>query len=118
MYYIMKLTYTKILFSILSTIIIYVNTNLSTPSINSDNSLYNFFYHKEGTVCPFGVLCGKIMIILGLIQIYFLITHNYTHLVKIINLILLILGIIASFMNIPLMFKLIPAFILQGLIIF
>ena len=63
------------------------------------------------------ILCGKIMILLGLIQIYFLKTNNYTYLVKVINLILLVLGIIASFMNIPLMFKLIPAFILQSLIV-
>ena len=102
----------KIVFSIISTAIIYISTNLSKTTITDD-----FFYHKQGTVCPFGVLCGKIMIILGLIQIYFLKTNKYTHLVRIINLILLVLGIIASFMNIPLMFKLIPAFILQSLII-
>ena len=108
----------KIVFSITSTAIIYINTNLSKTTNNKTNSaIYDFFYHKEGTVCPFGVLCGKIMIILGLIQIYFLKTNKYTHLVRIINLILLVLGIIASFMNIPLMFKLIPAFILQSLII-
>ncbi len=112
----MKLSYIKIFFSILSTIIIYVNTNLSKPSINSSNSLYNFFYHKEGTVCPFGILCGKIMIFLGLIQIYFLYSDNYEY-IRTINIILLILGILASFMNIPLMFKLIPAFILQLCII-
>jgi uncharacterized membrane protein YphA (DoxX/SURF4 family) len=108
----------KIVFSIISTAIIYINTNLSKTTNNKTNSaIYDFFYHKEGTVCPFGVLCGKIMIILGLIQIYFLKTNKYTHLVRIINVILLILGFIASFMNIPLMFKLIPAFILQSLII-
>tara|TARA_Y100000591_G_C21431189_1_gene497034 strand:- start:202 stop:576 length:375 start_codon:yes stop_codon:yes gene_type:complete len=108
----------KIVFSITSTAIIYINTNLSKTTNNKTNSaIYDFFYHKEGTVCPFGVLCGKIMIILGLIQIYFLKTNKYTHLVRIINVILLILGFIASFMNIPLMFKLIPAFILQSLII-
>jgi len=108
----------KIVFSIISTAIIYITTNLSkTTNYKSNSAIYDFFYHKQGTVCPFGVLCGKIMIILGLIQIYFLKTNKYTHLVRIINLILLVLGIIASFMNIPLMFKLIPAFILQSLII-
>jgi hypothetical protein len=108
----------KILFSIISTAIIYISTNLSKTTNNKSNSImYDFFYHEEGTVCPFGVLCGKIMILLGLIQIYFLKTNNYTYLVKVINLILLVLGIIASFMNIPLMFKLIPAFILQSLIV-
>ena len=105
----------KIFFSILSILIIYINTNLSKPSINIDNSLYNFFYHEEGTVCPFGILCGKIMVFLGIIQIYFLFIDKYES-IRTINIVLLILGIIASFMNIPLMFKLIPAFILQGLI--
>lgn len=112
----MKLSYIKIFFSILSVIIIYINTNLSKPTINSDNTFYSFFYHEEGTVCPFGILCGKIMIFLGLIQIYFLYSDKYEY-IRTINIILLILGILASFMNIPLMFKLIPAFILQLCII-
>ena len=106
----------KIFFSILSILIIYINTNLSKPSLNTDNSLYNFFYHQEGTVCPFGIVCGKIMIFLGIIQIYFLFINKYES-IRTINIVLLILGILASFMNIPLMFKLIPAFILQGVII-
>ena len=108
----------KIFLMIISCLLTYKFTNLSKITINTtNNTLYNLFYHNEGSVCPFGVLCGKIMILLGLIQIYFLKTNKYTHLVRIINLILLVLGIIASFMNIPLMFKLIPAFILQLCII-
>lgn len=108
---------TKIIFSIISTIIIYSATNLSDHSINnSDNALYNFFYHKPGTVCPFGILCGKIMLIICIIQITFLYLNNYNS-IRTINIILLSLGFLFSFMNYQVQLKVIPAFILQYLII-
>jgi len=109
---------TKIILSIISTIILYVFTNLSTPSINNSNSaLYNFFYHKAGTVCPFGIWCGKIMILICILQVYLLYMNKYTERVKNITLLLIILGFIASFMNPPLQKKIIPVFILQLFIV-
>tara|TARA_Y100000741_G_scaffold208249_1_gene158585 strand:- start:1527 stop:1898 length:372 start_codon:yes stop_codon:yes gene_type:complete len=110
----------KILCSIISTFWIYAKTNLELKSNNNNNTnnqIYNFFYHEHGTVCPFGVLCGKIMIFLGIIQILFLYYDNYDY-IRTINIILLITSIIvASLMNLPLSIKLIPAYILQSLII-
>ena len=109
----------KILCSIISTFWIYAKTNWELKSNNNDsnNQIYNFFYHEPGTVCPFGVLCGKIMIFIGIIQILFLYYDNYNY-IRTINIVLLIAGIIvASLMNLPLSIKLIPAYILQALII-
>ena len=56
------------------------------------------------------------MLMLGLIQIVFLIKDNY-NIIKNINIILLILGILFSFMNYYVLINIIPAFILQLLII-
>jgi len=108
----------KIILSILSTLNIYFITNHSDRTIHENITILNFFLHNTfGQVCPFGVLCGKIMLLLGLIQIYFLYTNNYQKIKKI-NIILLILGIIFSFMNFYVLRNIIPAFIMQLLIIF
>ena len=108
---------TKILFSIISTIIIYVATNCASPSINNfDSSFWNFIYHAPGTVCPFGIICGKIMLLICIIQVYFLYTDQYSY-IRTANIILLLLGFLASFMNYIVLIKIIPAFILQLLII-
>ena len=48
----------KIYLLIISCIIVFIFTNLSNKTINNtDNLLYNLFFHNEGSVCPFGVLC-------------------------------------------------------------
>lgn len=108
----------KIILSILSTLNIYFITNHSDRTIHENITILNFFLHNTfGQVCPFGVLCGKIMLLLGLIQIYFIYTNNYQKIKKI-NIILLILGIIFSFMNFYVLRNIIPAFIMQLLIIF
>ena len=108
----------KIILSILSTLNIYFITNHSDRTIHENITILNFFLHNTfGQVCPFGVLCGKIMLLLGLIQIYFLYTDNYEKIKKI-NIILLILAIIFSFMNSYVQKNIILAFIFQLLIIF
>ena len=110
--------YFKIFLSILSTLNIYFITNYSDRTIHKNITVLNFFLHNTfGQVCPFGVLCGKIMLLLGLIQIYFLYNNNYQKIKKI-NIILLILGIIFSFMNSYVQKNIIPAFIMQLFIIF
>jgi len=110
--------YLKILLSILSTLNIYFITNHSDRTIHKNITVLNFFLHDTfGQVCPFGVFCGKIMLLLGLIQIYFIYKNNYQKIKKI-NIILLIIGIIFSFMNSYVQKNIIPAFILQLLIIF
>jgi len=108
--------YIKIILSILSIINIYIITNCSNRTIHDNNNIINYFIHNKGEVCPFGVLCGKIMLILGLIQIIFLIKDNY-NIIKNYNIIFLILGILFSFMNYYVLLNIIPAFILQLLII-
>ncbi len=109
----------KMLCSIISTFWIYIKTNWALQSNNNqtNDKIHNFFYHEPGTVCPFGILCGKIMIFIGIIQTSFLYFDKYDY-IRTINIILLILSIIiASLMNPPLSMKLIPAYILQSLII-
>ena len=109
----------KILISIISAVIIYSATNMSEPSNNkSGNIIHKIFYHEEGTVCPFGIACGKLMIFLTIIQVYYLLNDKHSKNIKKINLVLLGLGILFSFMNFQVMIKIIPAFILQGVIIF
>lgn len=109
-------TYIKIIFSLLSIINIYIITNCSNKTIHDDNTIINYFIHNKGEVCPFGVLCGKIMLLFGLIQIIFLIKKKY-YIIKYINIIFLILGILFSFMNFYVLINIIPSFILQLLII-
>lgn len=108
----------KIFCSILSTFWIYIKTNWeSKTNNNSNDKIYDFFYHEPGSVCPFGVLSGKVMIFIGIVQTLFLYFNNYNYF-RTINIILLVLGIlIATIMNLPLSIKLIPAYILQYLII-
>jgi len=108
----------KIVCSMVSIMWVYMKTNWSIESnINTNNQLYNFFYHETGMVCPFGVLCGKIIVFIGIIQILFLYLNKYNY-IKTINIIILILGfLLASLMNLPLSIKLIPAYILQSLVI-
>ena len=111
--------YTKIYLSILSGIIVYIVTNLSKKSnYNTNNKFINFFFHDPGTVCPFGILLGKLTIILIVIQIYYLYNNKYDINIKNINKGIVLLGIIFGFLNIPVLVKCIPAFILQLMIIY
>ena len=109
----------KIILMIISCLITYIYTNLCKKTINTtDNVLYNLFYHNEGSVCPFGVLCGKLFIIVTIILIILLYYNNYTYNLKFLHLIILIICILINFINIPLLIKLIPVYILQLLIIY
>lgn len=107
----MKLLF--IILSIISTINIYIATNLSKKSEYIDN----IFYHQEGTVCPFGVYAGQMMILFCFIQCYYIYNNIYEK-IKNINIILLFIGIICSFMNMSVLLRIIPAFILQIIIIY
>ena len=109
----------KIFLMIISCLLTYKFTNLSKITINTtDNTLYNLFYHNEGSVCPFGVLCGKLFIIITIILNILIYYNNYTYILKLLHLIILILCILINFINIPLLIKLIPVYILQLLIIY
>ena len=99
--------------SILSGINIYIATNLSKRS----DYINNIFYHQEGTVCPFGVYAGQIATLFCIIQSYYIYNDIYEK-IKLLNIILLILGFICSFMNIGVLLRIIPAFILQTIIIY
>lgn len=101
------------IFSILSAINIYIVTNLSKKSEYIDN----IFYHQEGTVCPFGVYAGKVLSMFCIIQSYYIYNDIYEK-IKNLNIILLIVGFICSFMNINVLFRMIPTFILQTIIIY
>jgi len=115
----------KIILSLLSTFIIFYYTNLASPSnskINdgsyfNNNSLLGYFInHKPGYVCPLGVILGKIMLFLCIIQIYYLYTDKY-YLIKNINILFLIIGYLLTFLNSILQKNIIIAFILQIFII-
>lgn len=115
----------KIILSLLSTFIIFYYTNLASPSnskINdgsyfTNNSLLGYFInHKPGYVCPLGVILGKIMLFLCIIQIYYLYTDKY-YLIKNINILFLIIGYLLTFLNCVLQKNIIIAFILQIFII-
>lgn len=115
----------KIVFCILSTLIIFYYTNLAKPchsNINDGNHLdKNTFMgflinHNPGYVCPLGVIIGKIMIIICLFQIYFLYNNKYDQIIYI-HIILLLIGFILSFLNIRLQQNILPAFILQLLVV-
>ncbi len=109
----------KIFFMIISCILTYKFTNLSKITINTtNNTLYNLFYHNEGSVCPFGVLCGKLFIIITIIIILLLYNNIYSSNIKLIHFIVLIISILIAFINIFLLIKLIPVFILQFIIIY
>jgi len=109
----------KIIFMAISCLLTYIFTNLSKKTINNtDNYLYNLFYHNNGSVCPFGVLCGKLFIIITIILIFLIHYNFYNNSIKLLHLILLILAILFSLINISLLIKLIPVYILQLLIIY
>ena len=115
----------KIIFSVLSIFIIFYYTNLACPKsssindgyyFNNDSVLGYFINHKPGYVCPLGVILGKIMLLIGCIQIYYLYTNKY-HLIRNINILCLIIGFLLSFLNSLLQKNIMPAFLLQLLII-
>lgn len=115
----------KILFSIISTLIIFYYTNLACPSLTNindgeyfnNNSILGYFInHNPGYVCPLGIVLGKIMLILGIIQIYYLYTNKY-NIIKNINIVFLIIGVLLSFLNSVLQKNIIWAFIFQLFII-
>ena len=112
----MQNKYLKVISSIISGIIIFCVTNLSVPSNNisiKKNSIYKYIYHEEGTVCPLGIFLGKVIIPLILLQIYFILSSNYSNNVRKINIFLLILGILLSLLNYRVLIQIIPAFLLQ-----
>lgn len=115
----------KILLAIISTIIIFYFTNLACPQNSNVNDGYfldqntflgNLINHKPGYVCPLGVILGKIMLILCILQIYVLYNDKYKN-YKCIHVLLLFIGITVSFMNYRLQQNILSAFILQLLII-
>ena len=115
----------KIILSILSTFIIFYYTNLANPSntkINdglyfNNNSLLGYFInHSPGYVCPLGIILGKIMLFLCIIQIYYLYTDKYS-IIKNINILFLIIGYLLTFLNYVLQKNITFAFILQLVII-
>lgn len=115
----------KILLSLISTFIIFYYTNLACPSSNAiddgnyfnNNSVLGFFInHKPGYVCPLGIILGKLMLLLCIIQIHYLYTNKY-YLIKNINILFLIIGYLLSFLNSLLQKNITYAFILQLLII-
>ena len=120
------MNFLKIFFSILSTFIIFYYTNLASPSCSTINDGFYFnnnsflgylVNHKPGYVCPLGVILGKFMLFICIIQIYYLYNNKYSFNIKIINFILLFIAFLLSFMNILLQQNIIWAFILQLLII-
>ena len=65
---------------------------------------------------PIGVILGKIMIPICLLQIYFLYNNKYDEIIYI-HIILLLIGFVLSFLNIRLQQNILPAFILQLLVV-
>jgi hypothetical protein len=108
--------YIKIVLSILSVINIYIITNLSSRTIHQKGNILNFFIHSSGEVCPFGVLAGKLVIPLGIIQLVYLYLEKYDS-IRIANIIVLVITVLLSFMNDYVCINIIPAFILQLIII-
>lgn len=115
----------KILLSILSTFIIFYYTNLACPTsstindgnyFNNDSVLGYFINHNPGYVCPLGVILGKIMLFVCIIQIYYIYNNKY-YTIKNIHILFLIIGFLLSFLNSILQQNILWAFILQLLII-
>ena len=120
------INYIKILFSLLSTFIIFYYTNLASPTCSTindglyfnNNSFIGYLVnHKPGYVCPLGIILGKFMLFICIIQIYYLYNNKYSTTIKIIHFILLFIAFLLSFMNTILQQNIIWAFILQLLII-
>jgi hypothetical protein len=97
--------------SLLIGFIIFWSTNLQ------NRSLVSYFEHSGNSVCPFGILMGKIGLISLILQ-YYMLKYNKNVNIKNYMKILLVNGFILSFMNIGVMIRLIPAFILQYLLIY
>lgn len=119
------MNFLKIFFSILSTFIIFYYTNLASPSCSTINDGFYFnnnsflgylVNHKPGYVCPLGVILGKFMLFICIIQIYYLYNNKYED-IKLIHIILLLIGVILSFLNTKLQQNLLIAFLLQLFII-
>ena len=115
----------KIILVIISTYIIFYYTNIAKPqhsTINDgkyfeDNSYFAYLVnHKPGYVCPLGTILGKIMILIGLIQIYYIYNKTY-YTIRFIHLLLITLAYLLSFMNRKLQENILIAFILQFFII-
>jgi len=116
----------KILLSILSTFIIFFYTNVACPTTSTindgnyfnNNSVLGYFVnHNPGYVCPLGVILGKIMLFVCIIQIYYIYNNKY-YTIKKINILILIISFLLSFLNSILQQNILWAFILQLLIIF
>ena len=78
------------------------------------NNFFSKFYHEPGTICDFGVIMGKIGIILILVE--FILIKKYPKVFEMYKkyiLILLYIFIFLSFMNIRILLYLLPAFYLQ-----
>tara|TARA_Y100000590_G_C15565228_1_gene956357 strand:+ start:525 stop:845 length:321 start_codon:yes stop_codon:yes gene_type:complete len=101
------------LLSLLSAFFLFLFTNLSDRSID-----LGYFIHKKGSVCPFGVLMGRILSVFLLLQAYSILKKYKIKQIKKITIILLIVGFILSFMNPWLQRRLIIVFILQLILIF
>ena len=115
----------KLFFSILSTFIIFYYTNLAKPIksniddgnyLNNNSFLGNLINHKPGYVCPLGVILGKLLLFISFIQVYYIYNNKYSS-IRFMNLVLLILGYIVSFMNKKLQSNIFTAFILQLFVI-
>ena len=115
----------KILLSILSTFIIFFYTNVACPTTSTindgnyfnNNSVLGYFVnHNPGYVCPLGVILGKIMLFVCIIQIYYIYNNKY-YTIKKINILILIISFLLSFLNSILQQNILWAFILQLLII-
>ena len=61
-------------------------------------------------------MLGQVMLVIGLIQCYFIYTKQYSS-IRLINLILLIFAYLVSFMNLKLQQNILIAFILQFILI-
>lgn len=116
----------KIGLSIISTIIIYYFTNMASPSKTNINdgqhlAISNIFHlilnHNPGHVCTLGKFLGKIAIIACLFQIYYIYNNKYDE-IKNINLLILIISFLLSFLNSCLQNNIMIAFVFQLAIIF
>ena len=99
------------IFSIISIFIVYWSTNLQNK--NLDTSL--FFIHEQGSVCPFGILMGKIYTFLLIIQLLLITYKNYKFFKKIF-LFISFISIILSFLNFNVLKNIIYSFFIQLLI--